>query len=90
MEPLGSVDNYGSRRVREELGGTYSIRVRAANSRFLPDPEYQVSVVFGSDPSRAEELLEEVDWLRVQLQRSEVMPRGNGGAPLLGKYSSLN
>ena len=55
-------------RVREELGGTYSIRVNADNSRLLPDPEYQASIVFGSDPSRVEELLEEVmqevDWLR--------------------------
>ena len=35
---------------------------------FLPDPEYQVSIIFGSDPARAEELfgevLEELDWLR--------------------------
>ena len=55
-------------RVREELGGTYSIRVNADNSRPLPDPEYQVYIIFGSDPSRAEELLEEVleelEWLR--------------------------
>ncbi len=54
-------------RVREELGGTYSIRVRA-NSQLLPDPEYQVSIIFGSDPARSDELLaevlEEVDWLR--------------------------
>ncbi len=55
-------------RVREELGGTYSIRVNADGSRLLPDPEYQVSIIFGSDPSRAEELLGEVmaelEWLR--------------------------
>ncbi len=54
-------------RVREELGGTYSIRV-SASSRLLPDPEYQLSIVFGSDPARTDELLaevlEEVDWLR--------------------------
>ena len=54
-------------RVREELGGTYSIRVNATGSS-LPDPEYRVSIIFGSDPSRVEELLEEVleevDWLR--------------------------
>ncbi len=55
-------------RVREELGGTYSISVNADNSRLLPDPEYRVSIVFGNDPSRVEELLEEVmqevEWLR--------------------------
>ena len=54
-------------RVREELGGTYSIGVNA-NTSVLPDPEYQVFIAFGSDPSRAEELfgevMEELDWLR--------------------------
>ena len=54
-------------RVREELGGTYSIGVNASGSS-LPDAEYLVSVIFGSDPSRTEELfgevLEEVEWLR--------------------------
>ena len=53
-------------RVREELGGTYSISVNASGSS-LPDPEYLVSIIFGSDPSRAEELfgevIEEVNWL---------------------------
>ena len=54
-------------RVREELGGTYSIGVNASGSS-LPDAEYLISVIFGSDPSRTEELfgevLEEVEWLR--------------------------
>ena len=54
-------------RVREELGGTYSIGVNAS-TMVLPDPEYQVFIAFGSDPSRAEELfrevMEELDWLR--------------------------
>ena len=54
-------------RVREELGGTYSIQV-SASARLLPDHEYQVAIIFGSDPSRAEELADEVavelDWLR--------------------------
>ena len=54
-------------RVREELGGTYSIGVNASGSS-LPDPEYLISIIFGSDPSRTEELfgvvLEEVEWLR--------------------------
>ena len=54
-------------RVREELGGTYSIGVNA-NGSSLPDQEYLVSIIFGSDPSRAEELFGEVmveaDWLR--------------------------
>ena len=54
-------------RVREELGGTYSIGANASGSS-LPDPEYLISTIFGSDPSRTEELfgvvLEEVKWLR--------------------------
>ena len=56
-------------RVREELGGTYSIGVNAGGSS-LPDQEYLVSIIFGSDPSRTEELfgevMEEVDWLRAR------------------------
>ena len=52
-------------RVREELGGTYSIGIGASASA-LPDPEYQVTVWFSSDPERADELFEEVligvDW----------------------------
>ena len=54
-------------RVREQLGGTYSIGVNT-RARILPDQEYQVSIIFGSDPARAEELFNEVflelDWLR--------------------------
>ncbi len=54
-------------RVREELGGTYSIGVNARGSS-LPDPEYLIYIIFGSDPSRTEELfgevLKEVEWLR--------------------------
>ena len=54
-------------RIREQLGGTYSIGVNAG-SRILPDAEYLVSIEFGSDPSRVEELLgevlAEVEWLR--------------------------
>ena len=54
-------------RVREELGGTYSISVSAGGSS-LPDAEYLGYVIFGSDPSRTEELFgevfEEVKWLR--------------------------
>jgi zinc protease len=53
--------------LREELGGTYSVRV-TTSARALPDQEYQVQVAFGSDPERADELmaavLQEVQWLR--------------------------
>ena len=54
-------------RPREQLGGTYYIAVNASSST-LPDTEYQTSIIFGSDPSRVEELFEEVldqvNWLR--------------------------
>ena len=54
-------------RVREQLGGTYSISV-SAGLQLQPDPEYQVAIIFGSDPSRVDELLAavavELDWLR--------------------------
>ncbi len=56
-------------RVREALGGTYSISVNTAGTQTLPDPEYQVYVLFGSDPDRVEELRDEVfdqiDWLQM-------------------------
>ena len=54
-------------RVREALGGTYGIWVNARGSS-LPDEEYLISAIFGSDPSRTEELFGEVlegaKWLR--------------------------
>lgn len=42
--------------LREDLGGTYSVGVNAGYSRF-PEPSYSVSIGFGSDPSRRDELL---------------------------------
>ncbi len=54
-------------RIREALGGTYSISVWGRMSS-IPDSEYQVGIIFGSDPDRVEELLGEIelelDWLR--------------------------
>ncbi len=56
-------------RVREALGGTYSINVYTSGTEPLPDPEYQVYVLFGSDPERVEELfaevLDQIDWLQM-------------------------
>ena len=68
MEAAGEVLGIRLReRVREELGGTYSIGVNVS-TRVLPDSEYEMFIAFGSDPSRAEELFEEVveelAWLR--------------------------
>ncbi|KAA3659939.1 MAG: insulinase family protein [Calditrichaeota bacterium] len=42
-------------RVREELGGTYGVGVRASYSA-KPDTSYSLRIGFGSDPERAEEL----------------------------------
>jgi len=54
-------------RVREQLGGTYSISV-SAHLGVQPNEEYQVAIIFGSDPARVDELLDaiavELDWLR--------------------------
>jgi zinc protease len=46
-------------RLREELGGTYSVGVSGTYER-VPDPRYQIRIQFGSDPERAEELREAV------------------------------
>ena len=54
-------------RIREALSGTYSIGVNAGSSS-LPNAEYLISIIFGSDPDRTEELFSEVRnevaWLR--------------------------
>ena len=54
-------------RLREQLGGTYSVGA-GARASLLPDAEYRISIGFGSDPARADELLmevfEELAWLR--------------------------
>ena len=54
-------------RVREALGGSYYIQV-SARARQLPDQEYQVAIIYGSDPDRVEELVGEVaieiEWLK--------------------------
>ena len=60
-------------RVREQLGGTYSISV-SARTRDLPDHEYQVAIIFGSDPERVGELTGEIevelDWIRAGGEQS--------------------
>ena len=54
-------------RVREALGGTYAIGVSASIGA-MPDSEYLLYVLYGSDPARVEELAAEVAmevaWLR--------------------------
>ena len=54
-------------RVREALGGSYYIQV-STRAMQLPDEEYQVAIIYGSDPDRVEELVGEVaiaiEWLK--------------------------
>jgi len=54
-------------RLREALGGTY-FAFASARASLFPDPEYRISISYGSDPDRADELLAEVftelAWLR--------------------------
>ncbi len=45
--------------VREELGGTYSIGVGPGLS-FRPEETFRMTISFGSDPERADELVERV------------------------------
>jgi zinc protease len=53
--------------IREELGGTYSIRASQNYSK-IPNPDYSVTIEFGCDPARLDALvkrvLEEVDKLK--------------------------
>ena len=45
--------------IREELGGAYSINAGAGSSRF-PIQQYTVSIQFGSDPLRTEDLIKRI------------------------------
>ncbi|MEE8192701.1 MAG: insulinase family protein [Gemmatimonadales bacterium] len=48
-------------RLREEMGGTYSVQVRTF-SQLHPHGEYGAYIQFGSDPERVDELLDVVVW----------------------------
>src|SRR6185436_709212 len=45
--------------LREELGGTYTVSVNGSGNK-IPRAEYQVSIQFGGDPQRVEELAKRV------------------------------
>ncbi len=45
--------------VREELSGTYGVMVSPSYSK-IPDEEYSLTIGFGSDPARVEELVKAV------------------------------
>lgn len=54
-------------KIREELGATYGVNVAASVSR-LPEEEYAITIMFGADPKRMEELIgvvfDEIDSLK--------------------------
>jgi len=45
--------------LREDMGGTYGVGVRASLSHY-PDQEYEITISFGCDPERVEELIQSV------------------------------
>ncbi len=45
--------------IREELGGTYSISVSPSYQK-LPKPEYSITIQFGCDPQRTDDLIKRV------------------------------
>ncbi len=45
--------------LREDLGGTYGVRVHASTSRY-PEQEYSLNISFGCDPERVPELTDTV------------------------------
>ncbi len=45
--------------VREELSGTYGVNVQASYSK-IPDEEYSLTISFGCDPARVEELVKAI------------------------------
>jgi len=55
--------------LREDLGGTYSVSVGSSYTAF-PDSAYQLTIRFGSDPERVEELkaavFEEIELLKAE------------------------
>ena len=61
--------------LREDLGGTYSVGVRPSNDK-IPDEEYSISISFGSDPKRVEELtkviFQEIGKLKTDVSEDEV------------------
>ncbi len=45
--------------IREELGGTYGVNVSPSYQK-VPNPEYSISIQFGSDPQRADDLVKRI------------------------------
>ena len=64
--------------LREDLGGTYGVGV-AASLTYRPDEEYGITIQFGSDPERAEELstvaFEEIERLKAEGPDAETVAK---------------
>jgi zinc protease len=64
--------------LREDLGGTYGVGVSASLS-YRPDEDYSVTIQFGSDPERAEELsavvFEEIERLKADGPDAETVAK---------------
>ncbi|MGE5360827.1 MAG: M16 family metallopeptidase [Bacteroidales bacterium] len=57
LDALGLVlENRLREALREALGGTYGVQVEATASR-IPQPQYAITIDFGCDPSRTDELV---------------------------------
>jgi len=61
--------------LREDLGGTYSVGASPSYVK-IPDAEYRISISFGSDPQRVEELtktiFQEIEKLKTEVSEDEV------------------
>ena len=64
--------------LREDLGGTYGVRV-AGSLSYRPDEEYRFTIGFGSDPERAQELsdivFEEIERLKAEGPDGETLDK---------------
>ncbi len=64
--------------LREDLGGTYGVGVSGGLS-YRPDEEYSVTISFGSDPERADELaavvFEEIERLKTEGPDAETVDK---------------
>ena len=72
------------RRLREALSGTYGVQVDA-NASKIPEPRYSITIDFGCDPERTEELVKalfrEIETLKAKGPTEKEVERCAGGAP---------
>jgi zinc protease len=69
INAMGDVlENRLREKLREDLGGTYSVSVGPSYSK-LPRSEYSLSIAFGSNPDRTEELVKTV-YSEIELLKS--------------------